>query len=360
VSTDLLERPSLFVLPIEDAATRREFIIGAAALGFLAACGGDDSSDAGATDSGSGTRSVEGAYGPIDIPVAPKRIMADLMTVDYLTALGYDTSTIIGVFEAGYFKAADDHYLADFFAGQEVLDPGSSYEMNLEAIAAAKPDLILVPFDQIDRAPQREELAQIAPLLAVPTSKPGDDPKIRYGGTASFQDWRSTLRKYGELLDLSDAAEDYITETEGQLAAISAEHGALIASITATEAKSMPDFVAINSLSPARTTGVLGTILMSELGFQAPPQQAAVTPDEYGTIEISGENTDLLDGDVLFLEVRERTKRHEESPIWATLEVVKAGNVTIVGNHWEYGGAIAARDVIADIEAALDAYAAKQ
>src|SRR5688572_23701390 len=38
------------------------------------------------------TVTVDGAYGPIEVPADPQRIVADLMTVDYLTALGYDTS----------------------------------------------------------------------------------------------------------------------------------------------------------------------------------------------------------------------------------------------------------------------------
>ena len=344
------------------SATRRRFLVGIAAIGLLAAgplaaCGDDDTTG---SDDTAETREVEGAYGPIEIPVDPQRIAADLMTVDYLTALGYDTSKIVTVFDAGFFEADDDHYLHDFFDDNDVVDVGAQYEINMEALAAAKPDLILVPFDQVDQVPQLEELRDVAPLLAVPTSKPGDDPEVRYGGTASFQNWRSTLRAYGTLLDLEDEAEAYITETEGQLAALAEEHGDLIRSITATEAKSSPDYLAINALSTARTSGVLGTILMSELGFVAPPSQADVAPDEYGTIELSVENTNLVDGDLLFLEVREDSKRHEDSPLWAGLSVVESGGVVIVGNHWEFGGAVAARQVIADIDAALDAIAAKR
>jgi ABC-type Fe3+-hydroxamate transport system substrate-binding protein len=116
--------------------------------------------------------------------------------------------------------------------------------------------------------------------------------------------------------------------------------------------------MAINALSSARTSGVLGSILLSELGFQAPDRQQALTPDEYGTIELSAENLDLVDGDLLFLEVREDARGHEDSPLWPTLGVVRDGGVVVVGNHWEYGGATAARVVLDDIEAALDDLAA--
>jgi iron complex transport system substrate-binding protein len=312
----------------------------------------------GAPGSSPATVEVEGAYGPIEIPAEPQRIVADLMTVDYLTALGYDTSKIVGVFDAEWFSASDGHYLADFFAEQQPFDPGSTWDVDLEALAAAEPDLIIAPFDQIDRSPMLEQIKEVAPTLVVPTSE-GEDPEGRYGGTASFQDWRSTIRSYGSVLGLDEEAEAYIAETEQQLAALDAEYGDLIASTTATEAKSTPDYMAINVLSSTSERGVLGSILMSELGFTAPAAQASVTPDEFGTIELSAENIDLLDGDLLFLEVREGATDHSASPLWDSLGVVQADNVVIVGNHWEYGGAVAARQVIADLGAALEAYAAK-
>lgn len=324
---------------------------------LVAACGDDGNTDDAAAESDApeddGVRTVEGAYGPIEIPAEPQRIFADMITVDYLTALGYDTSTIVGVFDADYVRADEDHYLSEFFADEELVDPGFQYDANLEQIAAARPDLILLPFDQIDGAEIQAELGEIAPLLVVPTSETRD-PEVRYGGTASFQDWRSTLRAYGTLFELEDEAEAYIAETDATLEAIAEEHGDFIATLGATEAKSMPEYMAINALSTALESGVLGTILMSELGFQPPEAQAETLPDEYGTIELSAENIALVDGDVLFLEVREDATEHEQSPLWETLQVVQDDAVFVVGNHWEYGGAVAAREVLADIDEALD------
>lgn len=322
----------------------------------LVACGDDDEDEPtdaasdpteadAATDDGEGD---DGGY---------QRIVADLMTVDYLTALDYDLSRIVGVFERDWFP--EDHYLYHELHTDGIVDIGSTYEPNLEQIAALEPDVILLPQDQIDGSEFLDELEAIAPVEQVTTSG-SDNPEVRYGGTASFQDWRTTLRAYGEVLGLEDEAEAYIEESEGLLEELRTEHGELIGSITATEAKSTPDYMAINALSAAQEAGVLGSILMSELGFQAPAQQASVTPDDYGTIELSAENIDLLDGDLLFLEVRESATDHEESPLWPTLRVVQSGGVVIVGNHWEYGGAVAARVVIEDIDAALDALAERR
>ena len=267
-----------------------------------------------------------------------------------------DTDRFVGVFDASFFPP--DHYLADVVGRPDIVDPGFQFEPNVEQIAAAEPDLIVAPFDQIDGAPALDELRQIAPVLVVPTSD-SRDPAVRYGGTASFQDWRTTLRTYGRLFDADAAAEAYIAETEALIADLRAEHGAVIDASTATEMKSTPDGFTINALTSAQDSGVLGTILLSELGFQAPPQQAAATVDEYGSITLSPENLDLVDGDLLFVEVREGARTYEDSPLWGTLQVVQDGGVAEVGNHWEYGGAVAARVVLADIAAALDALAAR-
>ncbi len=332
---------------------------------LLAGCGADPDSDAGetapeetsstsASPEASGTRVVQGAYGEIEIPAEPQRIFADLMTVDYLTALGFDTERIVGVFGADWFAQQPDHYLDDFFERDDLVDPGEVFEANVEAVAAARPDLILVPFDQIDGVETQDELARVAPLLAVPTGENRDSEEVRYGGTASFQDWRTTLRTYGELLGLEDQAESYIAETEAELDDLRTEYADTIDAITVTQANSTPDYMVINALSEAESAGVLGTILLSELGFHSPPQQVGIEPDEWGTIELSAENLDLVDGDLLFLEVRDNADAHEKSPLWPTLQVVQNGGVHQVGNHWEFGGAVAAREVVDDIEDALE------
>ena len=67
-----------------------------------------------------------------------------------------------------------------------------------------------------------------------------------------------------------------------------------------------------------------------------------------------------IDGDLLFLEVREGSSEHEESPLWPTLDVVENDGVVTVGNHWEYGGAVAAREVVEDIDEAVAAFEASR
>src|SRR5262245_11306593 len=135
--------------------------LAAISLVVLVACGDDDGATPTATapattttDGSSGaatTRTVQGADGPAEIPVDPQRIVGDLMALDYLSALGVDTAHFVGVFGAEFFEP--DHYLADVLQRADLVDPGFVFEANLEALAAAEPDLIIAPFDQIDGAP---------------------------------------------------------------------------------------------------------------------------------------------------------------------------------------------------------------
>ncbi|WP_243056328.1 ABC transporter substrate-binding protein [Nocardioides sp. SR21] len=332
-------------------ARRALFVLLAPAL--LVGCGSE--SDDSTVDAEPTTRVVESAYGEVEIPAEPQRIIADLMTVDYLTALGYDTNNVIGVFGLDFHASDEEHYLADELARDDLFDPGFPYEVDLEAVAAADPDLILLPFDQIDGAKGREKLAAIAPLVAVPTSEEDADGG-RYGGTASFQDWRGTLRSYGELLDREDEAEAYIAETEAEIEELREEHADLIAGTEVVQAKSTPDYVAINPIET--DLAALGSILLGELGFHEPAAVQDAEIDEWGSVDVSQENTTLLDGDLLFLEVREGSDRHEGSPLWGTLDVVQNDRVVTVGNHWQFGGAVGAREVLADIDETLTELAA--
>lgn len=316
----------------------------------LSSCGStDEPAEAAET-----TRVVESAYGSVEIPTEPKRIIADVLTIDYLTALGFDTDNIVGVFGLDYYAGDEGYYLHEEVARDGLVDPGWAFEVNVEKVAAAEPDLILLPFDQIDGAEAREQLAEIAPMVAVPTSEENTEGG-RYGGTASFQDWRGTLRSYGRILDRGDEAEAYIEETEGMLEDLREEHAGAISATDVVQAKSTPDYVAVNPITNDKAA--IGSILLRELGFTEPDAVLEAKADEWGSIELSQENTALLDGDLLFLEVREGSTRHEKSPLWNTLQVVKNDRVIIVGNHWQVGGAVAAREILEDIDETLTAIA---
>ncbi len=69
----LLDRPSREIEPVDDI-TCRQFVIGAAAIGVLAACG-SDGDDQAAPTSAPATRTITTPLGTDDIPTTPQRVI---------------------------------------------------------------------------------------------------------------------------------------------------------------------------------------------------------------------------------------------------------------------------------------------
>ena len=78
--------------------------------------------------------------------------------------------------------------------------------INIEAIVAAKPDLILGQVYHTEAV--REELEAIAPVIDIPGNEDGD--------------WRDRLRIVGNILGKTEHAETIIAETEAKLATAAA------------------------------------------------------------------------------------------------------------------------------------------
>src|SRR5215207_9420930 len=53
--------------------------------------GSTPATDASLPAASTAVRTVQGADGPVEIPVDPQRIVGDLMSLDYMSALGIDT-----------------------------------------------------------------------------------------------------------------------------------------------------------------------------------------------------------------------------------------------------------------------------
>ena len=209
--------------------------------------------------------------------------MADLMTVDYLTALGYDTTSSSASSAATGTRTTEDHYLRDELSRDGLVDPGFVYEADLEAVAAADPDLILLPFDQIDGIRSSGRSCAIGPLVAVPMSEETARSALRR--TASFQDWRGTAarlrraprpRRRGEGLHRGDGGDAGRPPRQ--------EHADTIA----TTPVARPEHVGARRHHPlSADLAALGAILFDGLGFRSAAHLDEASPTEWGTIEIS-------------------------------------------------------------------------
>lgn len=142
--------------------TRRTILAGAgglAALAALAACGDSGGGTAGPQNADGPTRQVQGASGPVDIPANPQRIAC----VDFYTTYAL---LDVGVTPVATAQATVGGVFAPY---QQIYDGipkvGQPTSVNVEALAAATPDLILGTKVPTMQPGLEEQLTRIAPTV---------------------------------------------------------------------------------------------------------------------------------------------------------------------------------------------------
>jgi iron complex transport system substrate-binding protein len=155
-------------LPVPPGVSRRGFLAGVggiAALGTLAACGGGDSGGSGVEGP---TRQIQAANGAVTIPADPQRVACvDFYTTYALldagvTPIATAQATVGGVY-APYQQAYD-----------AIPKLGQPTSINVEALAAAAPDLVLGTKVPTMQAGLEDRLREIAPYALFDSgSEPG-------------------------------------------------------------------------------------------------------------------------------------------------------------------------------------------
>ncbi len=298
-----------------------------ALLAVLAGCSTgavDGSGDAGAGGEverqGEFPRTISHAYGETEIPEAPQRVA----TISWVNA---DVSLALGVVPVGMPRnsfGANANGSTDWFDA-ELEEVGGDMPtlysetdgINTEAIAALEPDLILGVYSGMTEE-EYETLSKIAPTIAMPE-----------GDVAFGTAWQDSTRLIGEALGRSEAAEELITDVEGQI-----------------------DQVASGNPGIRDTTFIYGTVdpdaaekiyaftdvdnrprFLEQLGMvQAPvvAEASSGSPEEFA-VTWSPERADELVSDILVTyaaspEVREAI---ESDPLLGRIPAVEAGRMVV-------------------------------
>ena len=107
-------------------------------------------------------RTVTDVKGEVEIPVNPKRIVDISGASDILSILGYD---VIGTANSdGYDYTKFPTYLEDVLGDAQILGYSMLAEMDVEAIIALEPDLIVISTVQ---EKMYDQLSKIAPVVMV-------------------------------------------------------------------------------------------------------------------------------------------------------------------------------------------------
>ncbi|SDO44100.1 iron complex transport system substrate-binding protein [Klenkia soli] len=279
----------------------------------LAACGGsDDTRDAAPSSSagdGAFPVSIENRFGTTEIPAQPERIVTvGFNDADFVLALG---GTLVGERELiGDYDATQRPWAQDVLPDEAVPTVGSD-ELNLEAIAALQPDLIVGVYSFITEDVY-DQLSAIAPTLAQT-----DD----YADGAT--PWQEQTLLTGRALGVEDDAQALVDDVEGRFSQAVTDN---------------PDFAGQDIAVDLTGLGGSGHYLLgqddlrtqffSDLGFTVPETSQ----------ELSAERLDLLDADVLVENGYDQAALDADT-LLAGLDVVTEDRTVLLG---QYSSAISA------------------
>ncbi len=313
---------------IVDELTRRGFLaggIGAATLLGLAACGSSGEDPKTSLSSAPATRPVQSAYGPVEVPTHPTRVVAlskaavaTLLDVG-LTPVGTDDD------EAG---VALPQYQKTITAIPTV---GGYGQFNVEKIAALKPDLVL-SFDTYLDKTLYPKVAALAPTVAVKTNE----------GNIAWQDattaFADAVNRGTQLAALKKQFDDTITSVAA------AYHAQL--SGNQWEITQAADAGTFYRYMPSSDPSTILTQLGATLG------DAGATGANYWGEAHSYEtiNAQLAAASVILC-VGQGSTPLLAQPTWKDLPATKAGHVYTTDLLFpaSYSGGIALLDFIADV-----------
>uniref|UniRef100_A0AAU2VA04 Iron-siderophore ABC transporter substrate-binding protein n=1 Tax=Streptomyces sp. NBC_00003 TaxID=2903608 RepID=A0AAU2VA04_9ACTN len=265
-------------------------------------------------------RTVNHSMGATEIKTRPERVVV-------LDVGEFDNVVSLGVQPVGYAPTEGDEGIPSYLkkGAGEPKNVGTINSLNLEAIAALKPDLILG--SQLRAADKYKELSKIAPTVF----------SIRPGFP-----WKQNYLLNAAALDKSAEAKAKLAAYETKAKQLGTDLGAN--KPTVTMLRYMPGKVRLYAKA-----SFIGTIL-DDAGIPRPKNQQAV---DLAT-EVGPETIDQADADWIFTGVYgdpKKSKRDsaEANPLWKNLKAVKAGQAKDVKDEtWYLGLGVTAADSVLD------------
>ncbi|WP_449452266.1 ABC transporter substrate-binding protein [Streptococcus suis] len=242
---------------------------------------------------------IEGITYHGDIPKNPKKVVNFAYSyTGYLLQLGIDVSSY----------SLDLEKNSPAF-GDKLKDVPQLTTADTEAIAAQKPDVILV-FAGDDNL---ETLKEIAPVI-----------EITYGKS----DYLKMLTDVGQIFGKEKEAQAWLDQWDKKVAAAKEELKGLI---DTSSTFTVMDFFDKNIFLYGNNFGRGGELIYRALGFAAPAKVQEDIINKEGWFGVSQEALPEYVGDYVLVNVNDKTKEAaaslKESDIWKNLPAVKNGHV---------------------------------
>ncbi|KAA9017049.1 ABC transporter substrate-binding protein [Niallia endozanthoxylica] len=297
---------------------------------ILAACGGNEEKNSAEKKEESPktedtSYTVEHAMGSTTIEKTPEKVVI-------LTNEGTEALLELGVTPVGAVQSwtGDPWYkhIADDMKDVEVV--GLESEVNVEAIAALQPDLIIG--NKMRQEAIYEQLSAIAPTVFAEDLR---------------GNWKLNFELYAKALNKEDKGKEVIDAYEARIADLKEKLGDKL-----NQKVSMVRFMA-GDVRIYQKDSFSGVIL-EQLGFARPDSQNV---DEFAIKGATKEQMPLMDGDILFYFTYETgdnaasnlEKEWLNDPLFKNLEVAKKGEVHKVDDViWNTAGGVKAANLMLD------------
>lgn len=290
-----------------------------APLLLLAACSGSAPSTATSSPPASAPALSQGAY-PVTVPTAFGDVEIDEFP-RRVVALGWgdaESALVLGVQPVGASDWLDygGDGVGPWLKGAYTSAPTivETSEVDLEAVAALRPDLIL---DTSSNGTQErhDQLRQVAPVLGPP------EGVISFGTT-----WQQQLDMLGAALGRSQEAERITARTEQTLARASQENPRLRGATFTVGAYSTDGY-------SAYVSGDRRVDLLAELGLENQPRIDALATGNF-YVPISRERLTLFDADVtVFFPIGRPASDLTSDPFFRAIPSVRSGHVVVLADE---------------------------
>jgi iron complex transport system substrate-binding protein len=272
-------------------------------------------------------REITHAMGTTEVPDSPQRIVI-------LTNEGTEALLAVGIKPVGAVQSWVGNPWSDHIADDMTDVPvvGEVSAINLEAIAALQPDLIIG--NKMRQEKIYDQLSAIAPTVM--------SERLR-------GDWKVNMALYTEAAGKGEEGKAALAAYDGRIAKIAAEAGPML-----EEKVSLVRFM--SGMTRIYYKDTFAGLILSEIGFKRPASQ---DKPEFAD-DVGKERIPDFDGDRLFYFVYEVGDGVAEKvaaewtadPLWQNLPVVKAGKAYAVSDTiWNTaGGVIAANLLLDDVE----------
>jgi iron complex transport system substrate-binding protein len=296
----------------------------------LAACGGSEETEKDTADqpepaTEDTSYTVEHAMGTTTLEKTPEKIVV-------LTNEGTEALLAMGVTPVGAVQSwvGDPWYehIADQMKDVQVV--GTESGVNVEAIAALQPDLIIG--NKMRQEEIYEQLNAIAPTIFAETLR---------------GDWQENFKLYAKAVNQEEKGQEVLDNYNNRIADLKTKLG----DKTSMEV-SMVRFMAGDVRIYHKDT--FSGVILEQLGFARPESQNV---DDFAEKGVTKERIPAMEGDILFYFTYEEgdnkaTTVEEEwvnDPLFQNLEVVKAGNVHKVSDTiWNTAGGVLAANLMLD------------